>query len=128
METNKTTKKTILPTEMEVVKIPAFGEVTPEQIDAWKAQHNATHLLLIKVKNADGALSVCYLKPADRNVSSMAYTHIANKKMIEAGGVFIANCWLGGDERIKTVDRMYIAACQQAYDALDLAEAESEKI
>lgn len=122
------TETTPIPTEMEVVKTPAFGEVTPEQIEAWKAQHNATHLLLIKVKGTDGSTSVCYLKPAGRNVSSMAYTHIANKKMIEAGGVFIANCWLGGDERIKTVDRMYIAACQQAYDALDLAEAESEKI
>lgn len=105
-----------------------IGEATPDQVDAWKQATGATHLLRIKVKNNDGSASVCYLKPADRNVSSLAYTHIANKKMIEAGGVFIANCWLGGDERIKTVDRMYLAACQQAYDALDLAEAESEKI
>lgn len=105
-----------------------IGEATPEQIDAWKKAKDADHLLQIKVKNRDGSTSVCYLHPADRKVASLAYTHIANKKMIEAGGVFIANCWLGGDERIKTDDRMYIAACQQAYDALDLADAESEKI
>lgn len=105
-----------------------IGEATEEQIAAWKKQTGADQLLRIKVKNNDGSISVCYLKPADRNVSSLAYTHMANKKMIEAGGVFIANCWLGGDERIKTVDRMYIAACQEAYDALDLAEANSEKI
>lgn len=102
-----------------------IGEATPEQIAAWKETHGS--VLGIKVKNNDGSTSVCYLKPADRNVSSLAYTHIANKKMIEAGGVFIANCWLGGDERIKTVDRLYLAACQQAYDALDIAEAETEK-
>jgi hypothetical protein len=105
-----------------------IGEATPEQIAAWKEAHNTNELLAIKVKNKDGSTSICYLKKADRNVSSLAYTHIANKRMIEAGGVFIANCWLGGDERIKTVDSLYLAACQQAYDALDIAEAESEKI
>lgn len=115
--------------EQEKVQLKGYiGEATAEQISVWKESNKTDHLLQIKVKNNDGSTSVCYLKPADRNVSSLAYTHIANKKMIEAGGVFIANCWLGGDERIKTVDRMYIAACQQAYDALDLAEAESEKI
>ena len=105
-----------------------LGEATQEQIDAWKATHKTESLLMIKVINADKSTSVCYLKSADRNVASLAYTHIANKKMIEAGGVFMANCWLGGDERIKTDDRMYLAACQQAYEALDLAEATSEKI
>lgn len=103
-----------------------LGQATEDQIKAWKQSHGS--LTLIKVKNTDGSTSVCYLKGADRETASLAYTHIANKRMIDAGAVFLNNCWLGGDERIKAEDRMYIAACQQAYECLDLAEASSEKI
>jgi|SRR5690606_794681 len=103
-----------------------LGQVTDEQIAAWKKSHDT--VILIKVKNKDGSTSVCYLKEADRQTASLAYTHIANKRMIDAGAVFLTNCWLGGDERIKTEDRLYIAACQQAYECLDLAESSSEKL
>jgi|GEM_PF-1842602 len=103
-----------------------LGQASAEQVAAWKKAHGT--LTLIKVKNTDGAVSACYLRPADRETASLAYTHMANKRLIDAGAVFLANCWLGGDERVRTEDRMYIAACQQAYECPDLAEASSEKL
>lgn len=103
-----------------------LGQATEAQIAAWKKTHGS--ITLIKVINPDGAVSVCYLKSADRETASLAYTHIANKKMLDAGAVFLNNCWLGGDERIKTDDRMNITACQYAFEALDLLEGSSEKL
>lgn len=107
-------------------KVQIIGEATKEQIAAWKKEHG--FLIAIKVKNDDGSVSICYLKPADRNTASLAYTHIANKRMSEAGSVFLTNCWVSGDESIKTVDKKYISACNEAYACLDIAEASSEKL
>ncbi|MGJ1198838.1 hypothetical protein ACR777_05380 [Sphingobacterium spiritivorum] len=103
-----------------------LGEVSKEQIEAWKKEHGV--VIAIKVKNDDGSTSICYLKVADRNTASLAMSHVANKRTIEAGAVFLSNCWLAGDETIKTVDKKYLAACHQAYDCLDFAEASSEKL
>ncbi|MGJ1366047.1 hypothetical protein [Sphingobacterium spiritivorum] len=103
-----------------------LGQASDEQIQAWKAQFGI--ITLIKIKNRDKSVSVAYLKSPDRQTASLAYTHLANKRMLDAGAVFLNNCWLGGDERMKTDDDMYIAATQYAFESLDLLEGSAEKL
>jgi hypothetical protein len=104
------------------------GEVDAAQIAAWKTQFKIDSVLKIKVKKSNTEYGICYLKPADRNVTSLAYTHIGQKQFVKAGEVFVNNCWIGGDEEIKTVDRLFLSACLAAYETLDIAESEAEKL
>lgn len=104
------------------------GEVDAAQIAAWKTQFKIDSVLKIKVKKSATEYGICYLKPADRNVTSLAYTHIGQKQFVKAGEVFVNNCWIGGDEDIKAVDRLFLSACLEAYATLDIAEAETEKL
>lgn len=102
------------------------GGITQEQLAAFKKAH--TDVFKISVKRADGTKAVCYLKPADRNVTAMAMSKMGANKLLEAGEALLTNCWLAGDEDIKTNDKLYVAAAQQAYSAFDIPESEVEKL
>lgn len=50
-----------------------------------------------------------YLKKPSRKVISMA-TAVGGKDPIRFGELILENCWLGGDEQIKTNDDLFLAA------------------
>jgi hypothetical protein len=50
-----------------------------------------------------------YLKKPSRKVISMA-TAVGGKDPIRFGELILENCWLGGDESIKTNDDLFLAA------------------
>jgi len=50
-----------------------------------------------------------YLKKPSRKVISMA-TAVGGKDPIRFGELILENCWLGGDEHIKTNDDLFLAA------------------
>lgn len=109
---------------------------TPEDIAKWKELYGKVHELKIPIKFVtedgeefeeeeeaqDHALElvegkrgvastnvVAYLKSPTRKIISMA-TAIGGKDPIKFGELILKNCWLGGDERIKTDDELFLAA------------------
>jgi hypothetical protein len=50
-----------------------------------------------------------YLKKPSRKVISMA-TAVGGRDPIRFGELILENCWLGGDENIKTNDELFLAA------------------
>ncbi|MDX9703932.1 MAG: hypothetical protein RBU23_12950 [Candidatus Auribacterota bacterium] len=109
---------------------------TPEDIAKWKELYGKVHKLEVPVKytTADGrefedeeeakdhaaglvenkreitTLSVVgYLRTPSRKIISMA-TAVGGKDPIKFGELILQNCWLGGDERIKTDDELFLAA------------------
>ncbi len=109
---------------------------TPEDITKWKELYGKVHTLEIPIKytTADGrefddegeakdhaselvpekreiqTLSiVAYLRTPSRKIISMA-TAVGGKDPIKFGELILQNCWLGGDERIKTDDDLFLAA------------------
>ncbi len=109
---------------------------TPEDIAKWKELYGKVHVLevpekfitqddeefseeeeardhaqeLVEGKRGVETVSVkCYLKSPSRKVLSSA-TVIAGKDPIKFGELILKNCWLGGDERIKTDDDLFFAA------------------
>jgi hypothetical protein len=79
------------------------GEVSADQIAAWKKEHGLKSLKTIVLDAPEGPC-ICYLKPPDKSIKSKAMQFYGEKKVVETGEFIIQNCWLGGDPRMKGTD------------------------
>jgi len=58
------------------------------------------HTIKVNVDKDD--VAVGYLKPPTRNIKAAALSMYSQNKILESGEFLRDNCWLGGDERLKT--------------------------
>ncbi len=96
------------------------GQATPEQIEAWKQKHG--DVFAVTVGN-----SVCYLKRPTRK--AISYASVAGKNdPLKFNEVLLNDCWLGGDDRIKSDDTMFISASAKVAELIEVKEAELKKL
>lgn len=94
--------------------------VTKEQIQEWKQKYGDVYVLNIEGKKG-------YLRTPDRQTLSYAST-LATKDPLKFNEVVLNNCWLGGDEEIKTDDTLFLAASSKLPDLIQIKEATLEKL
>ena len=94
--------------------------ITNEQIQEWKKQYNDIYVLNIEDKKA-------YLRMPDRKTLSYAST-LATKDPLKFNEVVLNNCWLGGDEEIKTDDALFLAASSKLPALIQIKDATLEKL
>lgn len=94
--------------------------VTPEQIAEWKKQHGEIFQL-----DVDG--HTCFLKKPSRKVISMATT-IGQNDPVKFSELMMNNCWIAGDEIIRTDDELFLSAAGKLADLIQLKEAELKKL
>lgn len=115
-------------------KVQAFnsilevGKATPEQIAEWQKQYGEGNIDVLKVKISENETALAYLKPIDRDVAAKAMSMYAEKQVIQTGEFIINNCWLGGDDRIKTNEKVSMAAAVQANALVEFLETSVEKL
>jgi hypothetical protein len=103
------------------------GGVTADQIKEWKKQYGDIHVVSTDIK--EGNRVTCYLKPVtERHQYAAIYSYIGANKLVEAGELILKNCWLGGDEIIKTNDKVNVSVAMAAYQAMDLPTSHVKKI
>jgi hypothetical protein len=95
-------------------------DVTKEQIQEWKQQYKDIFVLNVEGKKA-------YLRTPDRHTLSYAST-LATKDPLKFNEVVLTNCWLGGDEEIKTDDALFLAASSKLPELIQIKEATLEKL
>ncbi|MFV0397943.1 MAG: hypothetical protein ACK5JU_07995 [Bacteroidales bacterium] len=95
------------------------GTASAEQIAEWKQKH--TDIYKIEVGE-----SVCYLKKPDRKTMSYVSTLASNP--IRANEALLQNCWLGGDESIKTEDDKFFGVSAKLAEIVQIKEAEITKL
>lgn len=95
------------------------GTATAEQIEKWKKTHGS----VFKVKVAE---SVCYLKTPDRK--TMAYVATLGNNPVRANEALLENCWLGGDEAIKTDDEMFFGVSSKLAEIVQIKDAAITKL
>jgi hypothetical protein len=123
-EKPKTTDTT--PPEAPVKVYP--GGVTQDQIDRWKAEHGDVTIIRVKVARTGETLGAI-LRPLNKRQEYFAALSMAEKdKPGEAGDFILKNCWLGGDERLKSEETAYVTACVKAYNSVEFYDAEVEKV
>jgi hypothetical protein len=96
------------------------GQVTNEQISMWKNLHG-------EVFEARIEDSVGYLKKPDR-ATIKAMAACAQSDPIRSSEILLENCWLGGDERIKTDDSKFLAVVGQLSQLVEIKSAELKKL
>lgn len=94
--------------------------ITQKQINEWKAKYGEVFKLKIEDKE-------CYLKTPDRKTLSYA-SSIASKDPLKFNEILLNNCWLEGDEEIKTKDSLFLAASSKIAEIIEVKEAELEKL
>ena len=94
--------------------------VTKEQIQEWKNQYKDIFVISVEDKKV-------YLRTPDRKTLSYAST-LATKDPLRFNEVILENCWLGGDEEIKTNDELFLAVSSKLPDLIQIKEATLEKL
>ncbi len=101
-------------------KAKLVGEVSTEQIQEWKGKHK--DVFKIQVGN-----SVCYLKKPSRK--ALGYASMAGKdNPLKFNEVILNDCWLGGDDNIKTDDTLFLSASAKVAALIEIQEASLEKL
>lgn len=94
--------------------------ITKEQIQEWKQQYKDIFVISVEDKKV-------YLRTPDRKTLSYAST-LATKDPLKFNEVILDNCWLGGDEEIKTNDELFLAVSSKLPDLIQIKEATLEKL
>ena len=102
---------------MEQIKLN--GQATAEQIEEWKRQHGEVYAVSVEE-------SVCYLKKPTRQVLS-AMSSLVNDP-IRSAEFLLNNCWLAGDETIKTDDEKFLGVVSQLGELVKVKAAKLEKL
>jgi hypothetical protein len=91
-----------------------------EEIKALKAKHGDIFLLNIEDK-------ACILKKPSRKVLSYA-TSVAAKDPMKFNEIMLNDCFVAGDEEIKTDDSYFLAAASKISDLIEVKESELVKL
>ena len=97
------------------------GNITPEQIEAWKQEYKTVYT--IAVKTPDGGEAVGYLRKPKRDHKAVSLSLYAQNKILEAGEFLRDNCWLGGDARLKSDEDIADTAAVQASGIVKFLDA-----
>lgn len=98
------------------------GNISQEQIEEWKKKFKKVYILKVKVNESDEAVG--YLRKPSRDHKAVALSLYAQNKILEAGEFVRDNCWLGGDDRLKTKEDIADSAAIQASGIVNFLEGE----
>ena len=94
--------------------------ISPEQIEAWKKKHGDVFCVTVGDK-------VAYLKRPDRKTLGAAAVVGKNDPM-KYNEILLNNCWLAGDEDIKTDDALFLGVSAKLGELVEIKEAELKKL
>lgn len=97
-----------------------MATISKEQIQEWKQKYG--EVFRIKVDDKE-----CYLKKPNRK--TLGYASMAGKENpLKFNEVILRDCWLGGDEEIRTDDTLFLSVSSKVAEIIEVKEAELEKL
>jgi len=96
------------------------GQATEEQIQEWKRKYGDIY----SIETGD---SVCYLRKPDRTTLK-AVSAVGLNDPVRSNEVLLENCWLGGDDTIKTDDEKFFSVSEQLGGIIEIRKAELKKL
>ncbi len=99
-------------------------QATKEQIAEWKAKYGEVAKITVKDEAGD---KVCYLRHPSRK--ALGYASMAGKdNPLRFNEVILNDCWLAGDEEIRTNDTLFLSVSGKIAELIEVKEAELEKL
>ncbi len=96
-----------------------------DQISAWKKKYGDVFKVSVS-DSADNLFNAFFKKPNRKELSrAMA---AGKESPMKFNDTLFLDCWIEGDEAIKTDDAMYLAACSQLATMVEVREAEIVKL
>lgn len=96
-------------------------QATEDQIAEWKKKHGNIFRIAVEDQHS------CYLCTPNRNQLSYAAT-AGKTDPLKFNETILRECWLGGDEEIKTDDSLFLAASSQLTEIIKVKKATVEKL
>ena len=94
------------------------GNVSDAHITEWKKKYGKVHKIAVIIKKDEAGIimdeAVGYLRKPTRNHKATAMSMYAQNQILECGEFLRDNCWLGGDERLKSAEEIADTAAIQA--------------
>lgn len=90
------------------------------KIAGWKAKHGEVFMVEVDGK-------VAYLKKPDRKTISAA-TVVGQNDPIRFSEILLQNCWIEGDEQIKTDNELFFGVSAQLGQLMQAKEASLKKL
>lgn len=107
--------------QLDKMNMETKVEKTIEQkISEWKAKHGDVFQVEVEGR-------VAYLKRPDRKVLGAAAVTGKSDPM-KYNEVILNNCWLEGDEEIRTNDAMFLGVSAQLAEIIEIKEATLKKL
>ena len=103
-----------------MVKNSTKETYTPEHIGALKKKHGDIFLY-----EADGM--TCILKRPNRTVISAA-SSVGTSDPLKFAEVILTNCWIEGDETLRTEDRYFLGLQQQINELVEIKVGKLKKL
>ncbi len=100
---------------------PVAFKATEDQIAEWKKQFDS----VIKIEIPE-AKKACYLRSVDRKI--MSYISQLSSDPIKYNESLLEQCWLAGDEEIKTKDSLFMSIMGDLAELIDFHETELTKL
>lgn len=96
------------------------NQITPEQIEAWKAEHK-------NVYRIDVGDKVCYLKQPSRRALSFAAA-AGQTDPLRYNEIILKDCWLAGDEEIQTDNGLFLSISAKLPELIEIKESALVKL
>jgi hypothetical protein len=97
-----------------------MSNISKDQLAEWKARYGNIYKITVEDK-------VCYLRKPSRKALGYA-SAVGKTNPIKFNEILLNDCWLGGDEVIKTDDNLFLSASAKLAELIDVKEAELEKL
>lgn len=99
-----------------------MAKVTKDQIAQWKQEHPEGVFL---IESKDGKKG--YIKAPNRTTLSRASSFLPNDQLSYVETI-LENCWLGGDEALKTNNKYFLGIMPVIDNVVEVVEAEIKKL
>lgn len=105
----------------------ATNQPNKEQIAQWKTQFGKVFKIEVTLNDDPNTLKIGYYKKPDRKILSAAM-RFGNNDPMKFNETLATNCWLAGDEELKTNDDYFIAASTKFGELIQVGEASIKEL
>lgn len=95
---------------------------TPEELEALKASNPLKQLFVVEVEGTQAVVSA----PSRAQIN--AAIQGSKKAPLRFGEILLDNCWVDGDEAIKTDDRLFMGASEQLQALIEPTSSSIKKL
>lgn len=107
-------------------KIKETGKLKDVEVDLLKKSHGEVYEIIVPANDEGTEMTYAYIARPKRKILEAVFGMI-NTNPIQAADVLMKNCWLAGNDLIKTDDDLFMAAAPLVLSIIKIRQGEIKK-